>query len=773
MAAKKPRRISSVGIALGLFSLVPALTPIAGAQTGQPAIGAEQAQNVATENGATENMVPENGKGSLNWALRDSFLRYSLGATNVGDGATKIYSNGTTTPSSESDTVEQYYKFNLKNASFEDATHITRAEFEGSIEYFKYCEGKPAQRGNCSLELTIKDPTIVLSPEGSYVEADVRSKQYPSGEIFEKEDAKIANAWTKTAKFEEKDGKVSWNGINTSLTEDGVRTFSNFYDLGGPLAPLSFEYEGKGARPGNDSAPLTIGGSFRSNQVVGNDTMIGLQDYVALATRVSSADKAVVELIDPATMQAIGAPLETPLVYNQALLFTKGAGNRIYWVEGQTLKSATASAQGWSASEVVAEGIGVEPAGIAYDAANDRVGIIARGTNDNDSTLTWVTASGEKTTATLTAPQDVVKAHDEELFLYGKGYNRNLYGEVGITALPTSMSVMPDGNVLYLPAVAVDRESGGSYRVPPVLIQPNGEAKLAPGGTELGEKIGDSTYATEMATDGTNVAFYSRDSYNSGMQFFRYEGGELKPQSERGLVGDLKKISEVAFVGDKALVTNEASSNLSWVDPVTKQITDSITLPNQKGTADHHRNLLQWKDNLFAYSIETNNETYLENAVILRLDSTDPQVGDHTEQVEPPAPAEPEKPETPENPQKPGAEAEGQAVADEKESAEDKKPAEGQAGAEDKKPAEPSKPSAEAKPAGEQATEAKPADDSAAESTTEPEQKEKPADSKKAKDGKKSQSIWERISGLFSNGLEKIAKFFNWLFSLPRVWFSS
>lgn len=752
MAAKKSRRISSVGIALGLFSLVPALTPIAGAQTGQPAIGAEQAQNVATENGATENMVPENGKGSLNWALRDSFLRYSLGATNVGDGATKIYSNGTTTPSSESDTVEQYYKFNLKNASFEDATHITRAEFEGSIEYFKYCEGKPAQRGNCSLELTIKDPTIVLSPEGSYVEADVRSKQYPSGEIFEKEDAKIANAWTKTAKFEEKDGKVSWNGINTSLTEDGVRTFSNFYVLGGPLAPLSFEYEGKGARPGNDSAPLTIGDKFVSAHEANEDTMIGLQDYVVLATR-KGANHSTLELIDPATMQSLGE-LQRPLPYNESQLYTKGAGNRIYWVEGQTLKAATASAEGWSDPMAVAEGVGVEPAGIAYDAANDRVGIIARGTNDNDSTLTWVTASGEKTTATLTAPQDVVKAHDEELFLYGNGYNRDLYGEIGNISLPTQMNVMPDGNILYLPASAVNLKNG-SYRVPPLLIHPDGTAKLADGGTEMGTPGNGANYATEMATDGNNVAFYSQDHHNSGMQFFRYEDGVLKPQSERGVVGDLKKVSEVAFVGDKALVTNEATSQLSWVNPETREIIENISLPNQKDTAKKHRNLLQWKDHLFAYSIETNNETYLENAAILRLDSTDPQVGDHTDQVEPPAPAEPE------NPQKPGAEAEGQAGADEKESAEDKKPS------------EPSKPSAEAKPAGEQATEAKPADDSAAESTTEPEQKEKPADSKKAKDGKKSQSIWERISGLFSNGLEKIAKFFNWLFSLPRVWFSS
>ena len=727
MTAKKSRRITSVGIALGLFTVAPAFAPIAHAQTEEP-----QA-NVAAS---------ESTKGSLKWALRDSFLRYSLGATNVGDGATKIYSNGTTTPSSESDTVEQYYKFNLKKAGFEDATKITRAEFEGSIEYFKYCEGRPAERGNCALELTIKDPTIVLSPEGSYVEADVRSKQYPSGEIFQKDDAKIAQAWTKTAKFEENDGKVSWSGINTSLTEDGVRTFSNFYDLGGPLAPLSFEYEGAGARPGNDTAPLTIGGSFRSSQVVGMDTMIGLQDYVALATRVSTEDKAAVELIDPATMQAIGAPLQTSLAFNQSLLFTQGAGNRIYWVEGQNLKAATATAEGWSEPEMIAEGIGVQPAGIAYDSANDRVGIIARGTGDTDSTLTWVTASGEKTVAPLTAPQEVLKAHDEEIFLYGKGYNKDFYGDVGNTSLPTSTSVMPDGKILYLPATAVYLEDNSTYRVPPVVIDPEGDANLAPGGIHLRTKENGSTYATEMAVDGNNVAFYSLDSNDSGMQFFRYENGELKPQSERGLVGDLKKISEVAFVGDKALVTNEATSKLSWVDPATKQITDSISLPNQKDTAREHRNLLQWKDKLLAYSIETDNETYREHAVILRLDPNNPDVGDHTQQVEPESPVEPADPAGDGEAEKPAGEAKPE------------NPAEKPAGDEAKPSTEQTEPTEQ-----ESVDEQKPsADDN------------KEQGDKKGKDSKKSPSIWERITGFFSNGFEKLgqlfSQLFNWLFKL-------
>lgn len=732
MTAKKSRRISSVGIALGLFSLVPAFSPIAGAQTELAPVGAEQSQGVAAES----------GKGSLNWALRDSFLRYSLGATNVTGGATKIYSNGTTTPSSERDTVEQYYKFNLKKAGFEDATQITRAEFEGSIEYFKYCEGKTAERGNCALELTIKDPTIVLSPEGSYVEADVRSKQYPSGEIFEKEDAKIAQAWTKTAKFEEKDGKVSWSGITTSLTEDGVHTFSNFYDLGGPLAPLSFEYEGKGARPGNDTAPLTIGERYRSSQVVGTDTMIGLQDYVALATRVSTENKAAVELIDPATMQAVGTPLETSLQYNETLLYTEGAGNRIYWVEGQALKSATASASGWSEPVTVHDNVGIEPVGIAYDAAKDRAAVIARGTNDNDSTLTWVTSGGQAETVTLTPAQDVVSAHDPEIQLAGGGYNRNFYGEAGNIALPTSMSVMPDGNILYLPAVAAYLDSG-SYRVPPVLIQPDGTAKLAEGGTHLGTKADGATYATKMATDGMNVAFYSHDHGSPGMQFFRYEEGALKPQSVRGPIGDLKSVSEVTFVNGQALVANESNSMLSWVNPVNKEITDSISLPNQKDTSKkEHTNLLQWKDKLLAYSIETNNETYLEHAVILRLDPNNPDVGDHTQQVEPESPVEPADPAGNGEAEKPAGEAKPE------------KPAEKPAGE-------------EAKPSTEQT---EPTEQESVDEQQPPADDNKEQGDKKGKESQKSPSIWQRITGFFSNTFEKLgqlfSQLFNWLFKL-------
>ncbi|MDK7134504.1 HtaA domain-containing protein [Corynebacterium sp. UMB4614] len=715
--AKNSRRITSVGIALGMFSigLGPVLVPIAGAQTEQTALPASE--------------TTESGNGSLDWALRDSFLRYSLGATNVTDGATKIYSNGTDKPSSESDTVEQHYRFNLKKATFEEASQTTRAEFEGRVEYFKYCEGKPAQRGNCALELTIKDPTIVLSPDGSHVEADVRSKQYPSGKIFEKDDAKIAQAWTKTAKFEQKGGKSSWEGINTSLTEDGVHTFSGFYDLGGPLAPLSFEYEGEGGRPGNDSAPLTIGDRFRSNQEVGPNRMLGLRDYVALATRVSSESKTAVELFDPKTMQAIGAPLEAPLRYDESLLYTEGADNNIYWVEGKSLKAATASAQGWSTPVTLHDNVGAEPTGIAYDAANDRVGVIARGTTDDDSTLTWVTSTGKADTAKLTPAQDVVAAHNPETKLYGNGHNRDLYGEAGTFALASSMNVMSDGNILYLPAAAVSLANNETYRVPPVLIKPDGTAKLAEGGTHLGTIADGATYATRMSTDGTNVAFFSHDSSRPGMQFFRYEDGALSPQSDRGPVGDLQKVSDIAFVDGQALVTSESKSKLSWVDPATRTETESINLPNQKDTAGKHRNLLEWKNKVFAYSIETDNSTYLEHAVILRLDSTDPKQGDHTDQVEPAAPEEP------------GTEPEGQPGSEQEKPDADTKPGE------DTKPDEDTKP----------------------QDGNQSDEPDTPGDSKPGGEGKKPKSVWERITGFFSTGFEWIAKIFDWLFSLLRL----
>lgn len=106
---------------------------------------------------------------------------------------------------------------------------------------------------DCSLDLSMKDPKIVIAPEGSYMEATVRSRQYATGQYFAPEKpVRIVNLYTSGAQFKDSDGKISWSDIATALTSDGVKMFSDFYNENEGLDPLNFTYKGKGVRPAGD-----------------------------------------------------------------------------------------------------------------------------------------------------------------------------------------------------------------------------------------------------------------------------------------------------------------------------------------------------------------------------------------------------------------------------------------------------------------------------------------------------------------------------------------
>ena len=124
------------------------------------------------------------------------------------------------------------------------------------------------------------------------------------------------------------------------------------------------------------------------------------------------------------------------------------------------------------------------------------------------------------------------------------------------------------------------------------------------------------------------------------------------------------------------------------------------------------------------------------------MDPNNPDVGDHTKQVEPESPVEPADP---------AGNGEAEKPADE---AKPENPAEKPAGEEAKPSTEQTEPTEQ-----ESVDEQKPsADDN------------KEQGDKKGKDSKKSPSIWERITGFFSNGFEKLgqlfSQLFNWLFKL-------
>lgn len=305
-----------------------------------PAMAQEHAQN----GGDVVASQQKESQGHLDWALRESFLRHIGGASDVRDGATKTYLDGSNGDGGQR--REDGYRFQLSEATFNPEGNVTTAQFAGTVEYFEYCEGREPAEGNCSLELRIANPKVVLSDAESYVLADVRSKQHPSGEIFEKKGARIAEINPALATMEvvsDEDSAngngsvVKWNNLATNLAEDGVNTFSGFYDLGSPLANMSFSYRGEGGVPAGANDGVKLLGNHRTEVEADNGRLLTLGKHAAIAGREA------VEIVDATTMQKVGHFA----IKDGANVLVSGDGHgRLVFADGDEIKTVTVREQG-------------------------------------------------------------------------------------------------------------------------------------------------------------------------------------------------------------------------------------------------------------------------------------------------------------------------------------------------------------------------------------------------------------------------------------------
>lgn len=211
--------------------------------------------------------------GKLNWGIRESFNNYTNGASKVEDGATRISTNN--------------FEFKLEKATYDAAKERTEAQFRGKIVYLKYCDDMKTFT-NCKLDLTIKDPKIVISNEENYVEAVVDSKQYPSGEWYNSNGpVKIANLYPGSATVDNKDNSTEWtNVVSAPANPGGVKMFSEFYGENEGLAPLSFSYDGAGAKPSLlKGGYIQAGNEWKSGQEYsdGHHKLVDLGDAILVA----------------------------------------------------------------------------------------------------------------------------------------------------------------------------------------------------------------------------------------------------------------------------------------------------------------------------------------------------------------------------------------------------------------------------------------------------------------------------------------------------------
>lgn len=149
--------------------------------------------------------LQEESGGSLNWAVRDSFLRY----------VTVIAGGSYTAQGVELD-AHKRFEFPLMQAANQGAEwHFW---FDGSVNF-------QAHQG--FLDVTIERPEITIGPEGGVLSTQT-------------EDGLLHIAELGAVSPEISGNTVSWKGVPSKLLPTGVPLFGDVYEAGAEFSAVSF-----------------------------------------------------------------------------------------------------------------------------------------------------------------------------------------------------------------------------------------------------------------------------------------------------------------------------------------------------------------------------------------------------------------------------------------------------------------------------------------------------------------------------------------------------
>lgn len=170
------------------------------------------------------------GAGSaLDWGLRESFRRYLSGdgVVSASDGATVTASGG--------------YRFPVAAVTGFDAAGALSASFRGTVYFEKHGRGDAAM-----LRLWLRNPRIE-APAGATrgaLYADMASKSLSAGRIIDYPNVRLAEIDLTSGARGFANGTVTWRGVRTTLTAEGVDAFAGFYVAGDALDPLDLSVGG-------------------------------------------------------------------------------------------------------------------------------------------------------------------------------------------------------------------------------------------------------------------------------------------------------------------------------------------------------------------------------------------------------------------------------------------------------------------------------------------------------------------------------------------------
>ncbi|AZA12578.1 HtaA domain-containing protein [Corynebacterium choanae] len=591
----------------------------------------------------------------LDWGLRASFVSYVGGATVVDSGATKLFSSD----DADEHTTENAYRFTLADAGYDSATHTTTAAFSGRVEFFQYCNGQTPARGNCDLELTFVNPKIVITDDDAYLTMDVRSKQYPAGDVFEKTGARVADLDLSAATVATTDGVTTWTNIVPMLAADGVKAFSGFYDAGEALAPLSFSYVGEGAPSTGREAGWKLTAQQRTSVTADGARLFAADDAVIVA------GKDTIEVLDGKTL----AQRHTVAVAEgrkNVLAGLTGDGGVVF-VDGREVKVLSIADGSTAVLATLPESApysGQGPVALTVTAVTDgwQAAIVI---NRGNATAELQVVSGRGNAVRETAVYPIVDPRttiDELAHVPDEqkaSWIVTLVGEDYSFSSMRDLVSADDGSYLLLSQSSVYVSDEESHRVPPLRITVDEDAKTASVTYLAGSDAIPAMRPSSMQMTGNTVVF-ATDSWRDGqVASYTYADGSL--QSVHGpdtiTVDDstLGEIAGVHIVDDStALISAVSDSSIHWVNLDDHSVESAVAIPNAKDTDGPYRSLVQADaGTIYVLGIVMDNSTweeYLQVNKLTKVEPTQPPAEDESslEGKLPPitTPDDPDTPET-------------------------------------------------------------------------------------------------------------------------------
>ncbi|MFT3864940.1 MAG: HtaA domain-containing protein [Solirubrobacterales bacterium] len=165
--------------------------------------------------------------GELDWGVKASFRNYIKNSAAEG----KIEVTGGAVEAEDGT-----YRFPVVSGTYDPGAEKNEVQYAGSVHYTAY---NSYGGGTPLLDITIKDPKVVLEGETGTLYADVVSRSETSGELEEFDDLDLveldASGVTPVAGEE----TLTWEGIESAITAEAEPVFDN-YPAGTAFDPVDF-----------------------------------------------------------------------------------------------------------------------------------------------------------------------------------------------------------------------------------------------------------------------------------------------------------------------------------------------------------------------------------------------------------------------------------------------------------------------------------------------------------------------------------------------------